>query len=79
MPSLLLWPASVLASQRLVKDITQIIRTSYQFWIDEKGGYLSKENVALYDQYKTEIREELEGNEKKEAILSYIEDSRAEN
>jgi len=66
-------------TQRLVKDITQIIRTSYQFWFDKKGGYLTTENVALYDQYKTDINDELEGNEHRGAILSYIEDSRREN
>lgn len=67
------------AAQRLTKDITQILRTSYQFWIDKKGGYLNKENVALYDQYKNEVGDELVGNESRESILSYIEGSRAEN
>jgi hypothetical protein len=76
--------AAIIASkrttaQRLIKDITQILRTNYQFWSEKRGGYLSRENVVLYDQYKNEVGDELAGNENKEKIISYIEDSRKEN
>lgn len=67
------------ASQRLVKEITQSIRTSYNLPTEGEGSYLNEEYVSLYQKYKTEITEELAGNDDREGIIEYIEDSRRNN
>lgn len=67
------------ASQRLVKEITQSIRTSYNLPIEGDGSYLNEEYVELYDKYQAEINDELEGNDDKGGIIQYIEESRKNN
>lgn len=64
------------ASQRFVKEITQSIRTSYNLPTEGEEGYLNEEYVSLFQKYKTEITEELAGNEDRAGIIEYIEDSR---
>ncbi len=67
------------ASQRMVKEITQSIRTSYNLPTEGEGGYLNEEYVSLFQKYKTEITEELVGTEDRQGIIDYIEESRRSN
>lgn len=67
------------ASQRMIKEITRSIRTSYNLPTEGEAGYLNEEYVSLFQKYKPEITEELTGNEDKAGIIAYIEDSRVCN
>lgn len=66
--------------QRLIKNLTFTIKTSYELYTDKKGGgLLNEENVSLFDLYKVPIYAELKQDDRADLIIEYIEQSRKAN
>lgn len=66
--------------QRLIKNLTASIRTSYELYTDQSGGgLLNEENVSLFDQFNAPILKELKQDNRGELIQEYIETSRKAN
>ncbi len=65
--------------QRLIKNLSFNLRTNYDLYVNQNGGYLNEENVSLMDKYLEPIKDELNINTDVAPLLNYLDKSRETN